>query len=596
MPRCVSRLCRVSGRFPFCQWHVKKPSRNGQWAVIPPRTPKGTAMIPTILLTSFNLIGSLGLFLYGMKILSDGLQRAAGDNLKRALGYMTRNSFSAVLTGFVVTGIIQSSSASTVMVVSFVNAGLLTLVQAIGVIMGANIGTTVTAWIVSLVGFKFDIAAMAIPCVGIGFIMTFAQRKGRTRDYGEALIGFGLLFLGLKYLSHAIPAPDAATLRFLERLGGYGALSTIAFAAAGALLTMLIHSSSASTAIVITLAVEGVIGFPMAAALVLGCNIGTTIDALLSSIGTKVNARRAAMAHLLFNVLGTIWAILFFKPFLALVDLVTPGAPELAIATHIAMLHTLFNTINTVLLFPFISLFARGIERLVKPGRAEAAAARIAYVAAPLVSSPELNLIAARKEIADMAGLARSMFARFRANLKTPPADLAAELEWFRTEEGYADQMQEELARFLLEVTRQNVSDGTQADIGRMLRVVDELENITDACMSLALVLDRREHKGLKFDADELDELAPYTLLAENFLRFVEENAARPISADELALAADYEQKLDDFRSSLKKKARKRLKAGADVKTELLFIDLVRHVEKIGDYGLSIAESLRELR
>ena len=555
-------------------------------------------MFGSILKTCLELAGSLGLFLYGMKILSDGLQRAAGDNLKRALGYMTRNSLSAVLTGVVVTGIIQSSSATTVMVVSFVNAGILSLVQAIGVIMGANIGTTVTAWIVSLIGFKMDIAAMAIPCIGFGFVMSVSSKgKGRIKDYGEALLGFGLLFLGLKYLSHAIPAPDASTLHFLERLGGHGILSTLAFVAAGTALTVLIHSSSASTAIVITLAVEGVIGFPMAAGVVLGCNIGTTVDALLASIGTKANARRAAIAHLLFNVLGTVWAVALFGPFLALVDLVTPGEPALAIASHIAMLHTLFNSVNTLLLFPFIGPFSRAIERLVKarPGEEESAA-HLAYVTGPLTSSPELNLVAARKEISDMAGLARAMFGRFRQDLKAEPADLAAELDWFRAKESYADQMQEELAKFLLEVTRQNVGDKTQANIQQLLRVVDELESITDACLSLGLVLERRASKGLAFDSGEIEGLAPYTLLADEFLRFVEENAAKSISEEELKVAAEFEQKLDDFRSSLKKKAKKRLKSGADVKTELLFIDLVRHVEKIGDYGLSIAEALREMR
>lgn len=541
-----------------------------------------------------ELAGSLGLFLYGMKILSEGIQRAAGDGLRRTLNLMTGNTFKALLTGLGITAIIQSSSATTVMVVSFVNAGLLTVVQAAGVIFGANIGTTVTAWIVSLIGFKFDIAVFALPMVGVGFVMMMgAKSKSRVRDYGEAILGFGLLFLGLSYLSHAIPKPSADIVRFLANVSNLGVLSILIAVATGTILTVLVHSSSASTAIVITLAVEGVIDFNMAAGLVLGCNIGTTIDALLASIGARTNARRAAWIHIMFNVLGTVWAIILFKPFLALIN-VLAGAST--IAQHIAMMHTVFNVINAVLFAPFAAQFATMVSMLIKARPDEDALPRkLAYVAAPLVDSPELNLMRARKEISDMAGLCGTMFGRWRGLVKTGPDDLTEDVESFRTMEDYADQMRDELSGFLLECAGHDISTESQRDIGVMLRMVVDLEDITDDCFSLVMLLQKARDRALVLDKGELDALGPYTLLVENFLRFVQENIKGRINVDQMATAQQLEDSIDDFRSALKKKARKRMQAGANVKSELLFMDIVRHIEKIGDRAYGVSHSLREL-
>jgi len=542
-----------------------------------------------------ELVGSLGLFLYGMKILSEGIQRAAGDGLKRTLNLMTGNTFKALITGIVVTGIIQSSSATTVMVVSFVNAGLLTVVQAAGVIFGANIGTTVTAWIVSLVGFKFKIAALALPMVGAGFIMMMvAKRKSRVRDYGEAALGFGLLFLGLDFLSHAIPEPSADVVRFLAGIADLGVLSILIAAATGTALTILVHSSSASTAIVITLAVEGVIGFEMAAGLVLGCNIGTTVDAFLASIGAKTNARRAAWIHILFNVLGSLWAIALFKPFLAVVNVLAGGS---TIAQHIAMMHTVFNVVNALLFAPFARQLSDLVSRIVKdkPGE-EDMPRRLEYVASPLMDSPELNLMRAQKEISDMAGLCGTMFARWRSVLKERPEDLAAEVERFKGMEEYADEMRDELSRFLLECAGREMGADGQRDIGVLLRMVVDLEDITDGCFSLVLLLQKAEDRGLELDADEIESLGPYAMLVEDSLRFVKDNINRRISDEQLAVASDLENSIDDFRTALKKKARKRLQTGANVKAELLYMDIVRHIEKVGDHAYGVAHALRELR
>jgi phosphate:Na+ symporter len=268
---------------------------------------------------ALRILGSLGLFLFGMKIMSEGIQKTAGDRLQRILNFMTGNRFAAVLTGFAITAIIQSSSATTVMVVSFVNAGLLSLFQAIGVIMGANIGTTVTAWIVSLIGFKMNVSALALPAIGIGFVLYMAIKWG-LKDQGEAILGFGLLFLGLDFLTKSLPTIDHQSIAFITSVSNLGFVSEMIGTAVGLGVTLIVHSSSASTAIFITMAFNGMINFPMAAAMILGANIGTTIDALLAAIGARAVAKRAALVHVLFNVIGSVWALAFFQPFLQLID------------------------------------------------------------------------------------------------------------------------------------------------------------------------------------------------------------------------------------------------------------------------------------
>jgi phosphate:Na+ symporter len=555
-----------------------------------------------ILALIFELVGGLAMFMYGMELTSEGIQRAAGERLQRTVNFMTKNRIMSVITGALVTVLIQSSSAVSVMVVSFVNAGLLSLVQAIGVIMGANIGTTLTGWIIAVVGVqKFNIAAIAVPIFGIGFFMSIMKTRSESfRSYGQTLMGFGMIFLGLGFISKAIPTPSSDALAFLQHVSNLGFLSILIAVATGIIFTILVHASAATMAIVIALAAQGVIDFRMAAAITLGANIGTTIDAFLASIAanTNTNAKRAGWAHILFNIIGTIWVVIVFDPFLKLVDWAVPGPiTEVSVGAHIAMLHTLFNAANTIALLPFVKQYAGFLERLFKerPEEVEARAV-LTYLPLGLLPTPALSLLHARKEIGDMAVVSQKMFARFRDDLKACPVDLAAEVEWFRRYETYADEMQEELSKFLLEITRQDVREKTQANIGLMLRVVAELENITDSCMSLSLLLDRCDKKGLALEKDEIEALAPYTLLVDEFLRFVGENVGGPIGDEALALATEFEDKVDAFRKDLKRIARKRLKAGADVKTELIFIDMVRHVEKIGDYAYSVSEALREMR
>ncbi|MDL2228629.1 Na/Pi cotransporter family protein [Treponema sp. OttesenSCG-928-L16] len=543
----------------------------------------------------FRIAGSLGLFLYGMRIMSDGIQQTAGDRLQRVLNFMTGNRFIAVLTGLLVTAIIQSSSAATVMVVSFVNAGLLTLTQAIGVIMGANIGTTITAWIVSLIGFTLNISALALPAVGIGFLMKIVQWKHK--DLGDIFLGFGLLFLGLDFLTKSMPSFDAGMLSFMASLSDKGFLSVLIGVAAGLVITVLIHSSSASTAIVLTLAFGRLISYPMAAAMILGANIGTTVDAALAAIGAKTAAKQAALVHILFNVIGTVLALIFFKPLLALVNLITPASMEGAgITAHLAMFHTAFNIANTLVFFPFVKPFSRLVSFIIKDDdRTEIPGPyKLEYTSGSIQDTPEFNIFRAEKEIRDMAGIASSMYARFSETLNTSVEDekVLAMVQEMREKEQYADEMREELTRFLIECTRQQLNRRSERNVTQLLRIIADIEDMTDDCFSLILLLQRSVKKDLRFKTKEMEALSPYVGLVGDFLTFVQEHLGHHLTEDQSLYAEKLENKIDKSRNKLRKLGRKRIEAGENVKTELLFIDMVRRIEKLGDYCYNISEAL----
>jgi phosphate:Na+ symporter len=550
----------------------------------------------------FSLLGGLCLFLYGMKLMSDGIQQSAGDRLQRALGLITKNRFAGVATGFVITGIIQSSSAVTVMVVSFVNAGLLTLTQSIGVIMGANIGTTVTAWIVSLIGFSLKISELALPAVGIGFIAGII--KWKYRNLGAIVMGFGLLFMGLDFMVKAMPQMGDS-FNFIANFSNLGFLSNLIGAGAGFIMTLLLHSSSASTAITLTMAFNGLIGYEMAASMILGANIGTTVDAALSSIGTKTAAKRAALIHVLFNVFGTCWALPLLRPLLALVGFLTPGtitgmAYDPMVPAHLAMLHTVFNTANAIIFLPFVNQFAALVSRIIKDTETSAPLGhyRLQYKSGTLRNTPQFNILRAEKEIRDMAGLTLDMIGRFRGSLdsmqQTPLAEGEAVTltEEFRKKEEYADEMRESLTAFLMECTRGQLNHRSERRVSRLIRIIADLEDMTDDCYSLSLILERSVRKNQLFKGKEIKALIPYVGLAEEFLRFLSEHMNGVLTDEQTVWAGNMEGKIDKSRNKLRRLGRKRIEAGKDVKTELLFIDMVRRVEKLGDYCYNIAEAL----
>lgn len=554
----------------------------------------------SVLSTILQLLGSLGFLLYGMKLMSDGIQKSAGKSLHKVLGLMTSNRFFAVLTGMFVTMIIQSSGATTVMVVSFVNAGLMTLAQSVGVIFGANIGTTVTAWIVTLFGFSFSISDLAIPIFGFGYLCIFIKKikKINLSNIGEVLMGFGLLFFGLDLLKTAIPAINAENAGFLVALnnGSFGSL--MAGIGISALVTMLLHSSSAVTAIVITMATQGLLSWEFSAALVLGSNIGSTIDAVMAAMGTKVNARRTALVHVLFNVSGTILAIIFLKPLLAFVDFLIPGEVMGSIAVHISMLHTIFNTTCTILFLPFVNQIAALAEKLIQPKKGETPTVyKLDFVASMGKENTESYIIRAEKEIADMTELATEMFNCVQKGLQDRSADFITEyMDFLASQEDYADQMQEQLSKYLVHVSTLPMSENLQNNISMMLHIVDDIENMTDDCYSVALLIKRSIEKEMTFEAKELERIGPYMDLVHSCLDFVKENINKPLSAEKLAQAEVIEDQIDTYRKQLKKIARKNLEKGSDVRTELLYLDLIRHIEKIGDHAFSISESLSQTK
>lgn len=544
----------------------------------------------------FEIIGSLGLLLYGMKLMSDGIQKSAGDGLHRILNLMTKNRILAVLTGLGVTAIIQSSSATTVMTVSFVNASLLTLKQAIGVIFGANIGTTITAWIVSFFGFKFKITLFAVPLFGFGYFLTFF-RKLRKESLGEALMGFGLLFMGLDLLAHSMPNVDASQLGFVAYFADKGIWGLFVGVFVGLLVTVILHSSSAATAIILTMAHNGMLGWEFAAAMVLGSNIGTTIDAVLAAIGTKLNARRAAAVHVLFNVAGTILAMIFFHPFIRLIEFIVPGEVNLdTITTHLAMLHTIFNTVNTIIFLPFVNHIAAFVEVLVQPGESEPPTEyRLLPPTVGGRENAESYIFTAESEIVAMSDLVQEMFGSLMTLTKRPPeaGDILARLA---QQETYADQMQEALSAYLVKTSQLPLSDRSLGNVRLMLRIVDDLESITDNIFHVAMLFDRSWEKKLSFKQEDNESLCPYFNLVDQFLRFIHANLNKPLSAEALAQAASMEDQIDQFRKNLKKIARKRLEEGANVRAELLYIDIVRAVEKLGDHAFSVSESLAEVK
>jgi phosphate:Na+ symporter len=542
----------------------------------------------------FSILGSLGLFLFGMKVMGNGMQQAAGQRMQTVLSCMTGNRFLAVFTGLGVTAVIQSSSAKTVMVVSFVNAGLLTLKQAIGVIMGANIGTTVTAWIVSLIGFSLKISALALPAVGIGFI--FSVVKWKHKEWGNAILGFGRLFMGLDLLTKSMPALTPEMLHFIGAYSNLGFVSTLIGAGFGMGITLIIHSSSAATAIFLTMAFHNIAGYEMAAAMILGANIGTTIDAALAAIGAKPAAQQAALVHILFNVIGNVWALILFHPLLALVGIITPGDPTGGgVTSHLAMFHTVFNAANTILFLPFVNQFAWLVGKIIKEKPEDAPKHyKLVYSSGAIQDTPEFNIMRAEKEIRDMAGLVSSMYGKFSKTLlnlqenekkEEAVASLNAEL---RKKEMYADEMRDELTRFLVESARKR----SENRVSKLLRITADLENMTDDCYGVGLLLEQSVKKDHIFREKEMNALAPYTTLVGEFLEFVQNHLGKSLTRDEQEKAALMESAITEGQRKLRKYGRKRIEAGKNVRTELLFLDLVRRLEHLGDFCYSISAAL----
>ena len=536
------------------------------------------------------LIGSLGFLLYGMKLMSDGIQKSAGERMQRTLSLVTGNRLAAILTGMFITMVIQSSGATTVMVVTFINAGLLTLVQSVGVIFGANIGTTITAWIVAIFGFNFKISAFAVPLVGMGYFLSIIK-KSKYANIGQALMGFGMLFLGLSGLSEVF-TPDQ--LGFLFKISGEGPAAILSGFAVGIIITALLHSSSAFSAIVITMAYNGLISWELAAAMTLGSNIGSTIDAVLASIGTNADARRSALIHVLFNVFGTLLALLFFHPFLDLIIFLTPGHEHSNIAIRISVLHTVFKILSTIIFVPFVNQLVSLTKIMIKDDdEEEKKIFKLEFLETTGKENFATYIIRAEKAVSDMCDVVSNMFDRIQIGVTKRNSDYLEEHYLVaEQEEDYVDQMHEQITHYLIKCSGLQITDKQRNHVSAMLQIVDELENMSDNCYTTIMLIQRSIEKKMKFQSSDMERLLPYVELARQFLQFIHININRQLTKEKLDLARELEDGIDAFRKDLKKVARKRLESGADVKSELLYIDMVRQIEKIGDNCFNISEAL----
>lgn len=570
-----------------------------------------------------QVLGALGIFLYGMKIMSEGVQKVAGDKMRAALAGMTGTRFRGIVTGFFTTTLVQSSSASTVLVVSFVNAGLLTLIQAIGVIMGANLGTTTTAWIVALIG-KFNVAAVALPVIGIGLPLFFAG-KARGRNWGESLIGFGLVFLGLGLLKDSVPdlrtmlATDPGTAQAIEgiigMLGGHGFGSVILFLGAGILLTLLVQSSSAAMAITITCALNGWFGdvaanplgvFQCSAAVVLGENIGTTVTAWLASTGANTNAKRAARAHFTFNVIGILWCLALFYPFTQIVWSIAAHLPyglrsanaslsqsEIAFAT--AIFHSAFNLANIVILVWFVPQIARFVSWWVKEGK-EGSEAKLRYISSALVDIGELSLAEADGAVKKMAALTSEMFDGMIAVFNGPQDDISARIDLLKKMEDTCDDMLHDITSYLIQCSTHEIGSDNAARITSILRVVAEFEEATDRIYRMVKVVERKYAKGRDFSEIQHGEFVSMGAQVRMLLD-VARNSLVGIDGTEYERAHEIEGRVDRLRKRNNKAAAKRMQEGSVVQTEMIFIDLNNHMEAVANHLLNVIQAgKREVR
>ena len=571
------------------------------------------------ILQIFTLLGALGMFLYGMNLMSSGLQKAAGDRLRGLLSAMTSNPFKGVLTGLGITSVIQSSSATTVMVVSFVNAGLLTLAQAIGVIMGANIGTTVTAWLVSWLGFKADISILAVPLMLLGFLFS-NSKKNQRQNIGELIVGFCLLFLGLSFMKESVPDLNETpqVLDFVKSWSGYGFGSVLVFLVFGTLLTLVLQSSSATMAITLIMLSMGWIPFNMACAMVLGENIGTTITANIAASVGNTQAKRAAMSHTIFNVFGVIWALIFFGPFLSLVGKIIelfglpnpaaegfavngPDSPDATSALYgLSMLHTLFNTINTLILIWFTKLIEKAVVWLIKtPKNKEQEAFRLKYISAGPLATPELAVEQAFDEIIHFAEISRNGLGYAREAIKETASDRFEELRSKLVKyEEISDRIEYEIAAFLNAVSAGDISRETSMKIKAMYKIIGELESLGDSGETISRILSRRNIHKKEFDQETVKRLEDMAAAIDHAYdaMITNLNAAHKGELENVANAYNAEGRINNLRDYLRDAEIEAIESERkNYQTSVYYMDIISELEKMGDFIINISQNLEKV-
>ncbi|MBQ2419032.1 MAG: Na/Pi cotransporter family protein [Alistipes sp.] len=564
-----------------------------------------------------TLLGALGMFLYGMNMMSSGLQKAAGNRLRNLLSAMTSNSFKGVMTGLGITSIIQSSSATTVMVVGFVNAALLTLDQAIGVIMGANIGTTVTAWLISLLGFKMDISVLAVPLMAVGFIMSIAKSE-KYKNISEFIIGFSLLFLGLSLMKNSVPdlRETPEILSFIQQWTGYGFGSVIIFLVFGTILTLILQSSSATMVLTLIMMSLGWIPFDMAAAMVLGENIGTTITANIAAAVGNPNARRAALAHTFFNIFGVIWALILFRPFLSLIGIIITwlgypnptlinyaagietGSVESTAALYgVSMLHTLFNTINTLILIWFIPLIVRFVTWAIKnKPEDEEQTVRLKFINAGPMGTAELAIVEAKKETIHFAQICHNGLGYIRSAIHAKDEN---EFETYRKKlvkyEEIADRIEYEIASFLNSLPQESISEDTRQKVKAMYKIIGELESLGDSGESISRILSRRNIHNKQFTEQHIEKIDTMLSLVDKAYKIMINNLETvENTSDNLRCAVDCEIEINDMRNTLREAEILKIEENSsEYQSSVYYLDIISEIERMGDFMINISEALQ---
>lgn len=566
------------------------------------------------MITALQILGSLGLFLFGMKVMSEGMQKLAGARMRKALATVTKNRFFGVLTGLFTTGLVQSSSATTVLVVSLVNAGLLTLVESIGVIMGANLGTTLTAWIVASIG-KFSLSSIAIPIIGVGFPIFFIGKE-RTKAVGEFMVGFGLLFLGLSFLKDAVPdlkvlmVEDPAMAESIQSwisfFSGKGYLSYVLFLIGGIILTLMVQSSSAAMAITITCAINGWFGndpyqvFQISAAVVLGENIGTTITAWLAALGANRNAKRAARAHLLFNVLGVLWMLIAFRWFTGAVWEITQHLPEglrtakgdfqkseVAFAT--AIFHSSFNLLNVFFLIWFVPQIAKIVQKWVPDQDAETERPRLRYISQNLVDLGELNLVEAENAIRLMSKNCDDMFKGVIDVFDHPKEDMSEDVTALKAMEEEADQMMHDITEYLVQCSTREIGAHQASNIASMIRIVAELEECTDRIYRLVKLVQRKYRKNREFSVEQVSSVQEMARVVGQAISVADNYLLHPVPPEVIGSVETLEKQSDSMRKTFNKEAIKRM-ADGDIRVEMLYTDINNHLEAIANHALNVIQ------
>lgn len=532
----------------------------------------------------FGTIGGLGMFLYGMKLMSEGLQKSAGEGLKRIIEKFTSNRFVGTLVGTLVTTIIQSSSATTVMVVGFVNAGLMNLLQALSVVFGANIGTTVTAQLIA-----FKITAIALPCIGIGTVFAMFAKSDRLRYYGEITLGFGLLFFGMDTMTHSFaPLKDMPSF---THMFVFFSKNPIIACLAGTMITMIVQSSSATVGITIALATTGIIDFHAASALVLGENIGTTITANLAAMGANRTAKQAAFGHFLFNFIGVAYMMLLLPILMHFVDWLTPGAVDFIasdgtkpyIARHIANLHTTFNIINTILFLPFLPQLARLCERIIKPEPTDID--RVLRLDSNMLKTPSIAIAQAKTEVANMSKISMQMLDIAYDSYVTKKSR-ATEIKVL---EDRLDRFDKEFSEFLPLLSQQNISAATARSITDLSHVIQNLEKLGDNADNIARFTDKLLKKGMCFSDEADKEIIQMFDVVQRFAKATLNEFNSAEHSIEVNLAD--EELIDSMRKKYKNNHIKRLTEGAcNINSGLIFVDIINNLEKAGDHVYNIAQ------